>query len=62
MTKNEPINPNDDPEMAAEAAEAYAAQSTLTCEHGHLLWQPCGGCNVLAWTPPPGVGGVPLGA
>ena len=38
-------------EGAAEAARAHAVQSTVTCDHGRLLWQSCRECGLLAWDP-----------
>ena len=35
-----------------DAAEAYARQSTDTCDHGRLLWQSCRACGVGAYAPP----------
>jgi hypothetical protein len=37
-----------------DAAAAYAAQSTMTCDHGHLLWQSCRQCGVGEYIPPAG--------
>lgn len=38
----------------SDAAEAYATQSTRTCDHGHLLWQSCRRCGVGEYIPPAG--------
>jgi hypothetical protein len=47
------VDTNETPALPdPDAAAAYARQSTVTCDHGRLLWQSCRSCGVAAYNPP----------